>query len=146
TLIEAARTMLADSKLPTTFWAEVVNTACYVQNRVLVIKSHNKTPDELFLGRKPTLSFMRPFGCHVTILNILDHLGNQTNGNAGTKANINAGKARKKTFPGPQYVLLPLLTFASQGPKSSKDEVANDAGKNSTKVPREENEVQDPAK
>ncbi|GJY42820.1 ribonuclease H-like domain-containing protein [Tanacetum coccineum] len=35
TLIEAARTMLADSKLPTTFWAEAVNTACYVQNRVI---------------------------------------------------------------------------------------------------------------
>ncbi|GJW80026.1 uncharacterized mitochondrial protein-like protein [Tanacetum coccineum] len=34
TLIEAARTMLADSKLPSTFWAEAVNTACYVQNRV----------------------------------------------------------------------------------------------------------------
>nr|GEV31798.1 hypothetical protein [Tanacetum cinerariifolium] len=32
-LIEAARTMFADSKLPTTFWAEAVNTACYVQNR-----------------------------------------------------------------------------------------------------------------
>ncbi|GJQ99028.1 uncharacterized mitochondrial protein-like protein [Tanacetum coccineum] len=31
TLIEGARTMLADSKLPTTFWAEAVNTACYVQ-------------------------------------------------------------------------------------------------------------------
>ncbi|GJY94212.1 putative ribonuclease H-like domain-containing protein [Tanacetum coccineum] len=31
TLIEAARTMLADSKLPTTFWAEAVNTTCYVQ-------------------------------------------------------------------------------------------------------------------
>ncbi|GJZ44683.1 putative ribonuclease H-like domain-containing protein [Tanacetum coccineum] len=30
TLIEAARTILADSKLPTTFWAEAVNTACYV--------------------------------------------------------------------------------------------------------------------
>ncbi|GJV93461.1 putative ribonuclease H-like domain-containing protein, partial [Tanacetum coccineum] len=39
TLIEAARTMLADSKLPTTFWAEAVNIACYVQNRVLVISS-----------------------------------------------------------------------------------------------------------
>ncbi|GJR73636.1 ribonuclease H-like domain-containing protein [Tanacetum coccineum] len=75
TLIEAARTMLADSKLSTTFWAEAVNTACYVQNRVLVIKPHNKTPYELFLGRKPALSFMRPFGCQVTILNILDHLG-----------------------------------------------------------------------
>ncbi|GJY88041.1 ribonuclease H-like domain-containing protein [Tanacetum coccineum] len=75
TLIEAARTMLADSKLPTTFWAEAVNTACYVQNRVLVIKPHNKTPYELFLGRKHALSFMRPFGCPVTILNTIDHLG-----------------------------------------------------------------------
>ncbi|GKD07453.1 ribonuclease H-like domain-containing protein [Tanacetum coccineum] len=75
TLIEAARTMLADSKLPTTFWAEAVNTACYVQNRVLVVKPHNKTPYELFHGRTQTLSFMRPFGCHVTILNTIDHLG-----------------------------------------------------------------------
>ncbi|GJY10501.1 putative ribonuclease H-like domain-containing protein [Tanacetum coccineum] len=74
-LIEDARTMLADSKLPTTFWAEVVNTACYVQNRVLVVKPHNKTPYELFHGRTPTLSFMRPFGCPVTILNTIDHLG-----------------------------------------------------------------------
>ncbi|GJV46368.1 ribonuclease H-like domain-containing protein [Tanacetum coccineum] len=75
TLIEAAMTMLADSKLPTTFWAEAVNTACYVQNRVLVVKPHNKTPYELFHGRTPTLSFMRPFGCPVTILNTIDHLG-----------------------------------------------------------------------
>ncbi|GJS48216.1 putative ribonuclease H-like domain-containing protein [Tanacetum coccineum] len=75
TLIEAARTMLADLKLPTTFLAEAVNTACYVQNRMLVIKPHNKTPYELFLGRKPALSFMRLFGCPVTILNTLDHLG-----------------------------------------------------------------------
>ncbi|GJU93450.1 putative ribonuclease H-like domain-containing protein [Tanacetum coccineum] len=55
--------------------AEAVNTACYVQNRVLVIKPHNKTPYELFNGRPPTISFMRPFGCPVTILNTLDHLG-----------------------------------------------------------------------
>ncbi|GJS38240.1 putative ribonuclease H-like domain-containing protein [Tanacetum coccineum] len=75
TLIEAARTMLADSKLPTTFWAEAVSTARYVQNRVLVVKPHNKTPYELFRGFKPALSFMRPFGCHVTILNTLDSLG-----------------------------------------------------------------------
>ncbi|GKB23083.1 retrovirus-related pol polyprotein from transposon TNT 1-94 [Tanacetum coccineum] len=75
TLIEAARTMLADSKLPTTFWAKAVSTACYVHNRVLVVKPHNKTPYELFRGFKPALSFMRPFGCHVTILNTLDSLG-----------------------------------------------------------------------
>nr|GEV32000.1 hypothetical protein [Tanacetum cinerariifolium] len=43
--------------------------------QVLVIKPHNKTPYELFLSRKPALSFMTPFGCHVTILNTIDHLG-----------------------------------------------------------------------
>ncbi|GKE68575.1 ribonuclease H-like domain-containing protein, partial [Tanacetum coccineum] len=75
TLIEAARTTLADSKLLTTFWAKTVNTTCYIQNRVLVVKPHNKTPYELFRGRTLALSFMRPFGCHVTILNTLDHLG-----------------------------------------------------------------------
>ncbi|GKE86535.1 putative ribonuclease H-like domain-containing protein, partial [Tanacetum coccineum] len=75
TLIEAARTMLADFKLPTTFWAKAVNTACYVKNKVLVVKPHNKTLYELFHGRTPTLSFMRPFRCPVTILNTIDHLG-----------------------------------------------------------------------
>ncbi|GJU29418.1 putative ribonuclease H-like domain-containing protein [Tanacetum coccineum] len=75
TLIEAARTMLADSKLPTTFWAEVVNTTCYLQNRVLVVKPYNKTPYDLFHGITLTLSFMRPFGCPITILNTIDHLG-----------------------------------------------------------------------
>nr|GEW09758.1 hypothetical protein [Tanacetum cinerariifolium] len=75
TLIEAARTMLADSLLPIPFWAKAVNTTCYVQNRVLVTKPHNKTPYELLHGRTPSIGFMRPFGCPVTILNTLDSLG-----------------------------------------------------------------------
>ncbi|GJU13438.1 putative ribonuclease H-like domain-containing protein [Tanacetum coccineum] len=148
TLIEVARTMLADSKLPTTFWVEAVNTACYVQNRVLVIKPHNKTPYELSLGRKPALSFMRPFRCPITILNTIDHLGsgpnwlfdidtltnsmnykpvvagNQSNGNAGTKACNDAGKAIMETTPSKDYILLPMwpadLIF-SQNSKESPD-------------------------
>nr|GFA60926.1 ribonuclease H-like domain-containing protein [Tanacetum cinerariifolium] len=67
--------MLADAKLLVTFWAEAVNTACYVQNRVLVNKAHNKTPYELFNGRTPAIGFLKPFGCHVMILNTLDNLG-----------------------------------------------------------------------
>nr|GEW00234.1 retrotransposon protein, putative, unclassified [Tanacetum cinerariifolium] len=55
--------------------AEAVNTACYVHNRVLVTKPHNKTPYELLHGRTPSIGFMRPFGCPVTILNTLDSLG-----------------------------------------------------------------------
>nr|GEY13201.1 ribonuclease H-like domain-containing protein [Tanacetum cinerariifolium] len=44
-------------------------------NRVLVTKPHNKTPYELLIGRSPNIDFIKPFGCPVTILNILDHLG-----------------------------------------------------------------------
>ncbi|GJS48127.1 putative ribonuclease H-like domain-containing protein [Tanacetum coccineum] len=86
TLIEATRTMLADSKLPTTFWAEAVNTACYAQNRV-------------------------PFGCPVTILNTIDHLG-KFDGKAGegTKVIDNACQARKETESVKDYILLPLWT------------------------------------
>ncbi|GKA80910.1 putative ribonuclease H-like domain-containing protein [Tanacetum coccineum] len=103
TLIEAARTMLADLKLPTTFWAEVVNTA---------------------LCRKPALSFMRPFGCPVTILNTIDHLvvaGNQSNGNVGKEACDDACKARVETVPGKDYILLPLWTQDPPFSSSPKD-------------------------
>ncbi|KAI3678839.1 hypothetical protein L6452_38143 [Arctium lappa] len=75
TLIEAARSLLADSKLPITFWAEAVNTACYVQNRVLVVKPKNKTPYDLLNKRKPFIGFFKPFGCPCTILNTKSHLG-----------------------------------------------------------------------
>ncbi|GJY00296.1 ribonuclease H-like domain-containing protein [Tanacetum coccineum] len=75
TLIEAAGNRLADSLLPTVFWAEAVNTAWYVLNRVLVTKPCNKAPYELIICRAPSKSFMTPFGCPVTILNTLDPLG-----------------------------------------------------------------------
>ncbi|GJX14682.1 putative ribonuclease H-like domain-containing protein, partial [Tanacetum coccineum] len=44
-----------------------VNTACYVLDRVLVTKPQN--------SKSPSISFMRPFGCPLTILNTLDSLG-----------------------------------------------------------------------
>nr|GEY06891.1 hypothetical protein [Tanacetum cinerariifolium] len=46
-----------------------------LKNRVLVTKPHNKTTYELLHGRTPSIGFMRPFGCPVTILNTLDPLG-----------------------------------------------------------------------
>nr|GEZ06778.1 hypothetical protein [Tanacetum cinerariifolium] len=54
--------------------AEAVNTDCYVQNKVLVNKSQNKTLYELLNGRTPVIGFLKPFGCHVMILNTLDYL------------------------------------------------------------------------
>ncbi|GKA72148.1 putative ribonuclease H-like domain-containing protein, partial [Tanacetum coccineum] len=75
TLIEAARTMLADLLLPIQFWAEAVNTACYVLNRVLVTKPQMKTPYEFLMGKPPNISFMKPFGYPLTILNTINNLG-----------------------------------------------------------------------
>nr|GEX40712.1 hypothetical protein [Tanacetum cinerariifolium] len=75
TLIEAARTMLVDSELPTTFWEKAVNTTCYLLNKALVIKPHNKTTYELIRGSPPLINFMKPFGYPITILNTKDYLG-----------------------------------------------------------------------
>ncbi|KAL8108450.1 hypothetical protein AgCh_024780 [Apium graveolens] len=53
-LIEAARTMLEESKLPTYFWVEPVNTACYTQNISLVNQAKCMTPYQLFMNRNQT--------------------------------------------------------------------------------------------
>ncbi|GJX41435.1 putative ribonuclease H-like domain-containing protein [Tanacetum coccineum] len=174
TLIKAVRTMLADSKLPTTFLAEANNTDCY------------RTPYRV--------SFMRPFGCPVTILNTIDHLGKfdgkadegffigyslnrsgpdwlfdidaltrtmnyepivlgtQSNGFIGTKASDNAGQARKKTESVKDYILLPLWTTDppfSQDPKSSHDDgskPSSDDGKKVDEDLRKDSEYKDQAK
>ncbi|GJV34743.1 putative ribonuclease H-like domain-containing protein [Tanacetum coccineum] len=130
---------------------------------------------------------MKPFGCPVTILNTIDHLGkfdgmadegffvgysinskafrvfnsktriveenlhvqfiiagNQSTGNAGTKASDDAGKARMETVPGKDYILLPLWTADppfSQSSKSSPDarfKPSEDDEKNVTEEPGKE--------
>ncbi|KAD7477316.1 hypothetical protein E3N88_00452 [Mikania micrantha] len=68
TLIESARTMLADSKLPITFWSEAVATTCFTLNKLLIVKRHNKTCYELLKSRKPNLEHLEPFGAPCTML------------------------------------------------------------------------------
>jgi len=68
-LEELARTMLNENSLPKYFWADVVNTACYVLNRVLIRPILKKTPYELFKGRRLVLSHLKLFGCKCFILN-----------------------------------------------------------------------------
>ncbi|GJV85851.1 ribonuclease H-like domain-containing protein [Tanacetum coccineum] len=52
--------------------------------------------------------------------------GNQSNGNAGTKACDDASKARMDTVPGKDYILLPL--WAADLPFSSSSKDSSDAG------------------
>ncbi|GKF19148.1 retrovirus-related pol polyprotein from transposon TNT 1-94, partial [Tanacetum coccineum] len=60
---EAARTMLSASKLLLSFWAEAVATACYTQNRSIIISTHGKTAYHLINDRKPSIKHLHIFGC-----------------------------------------------------------------------------------
>nr|GEU45304.1 hypothetical protein [Tanacetum cinerariifolium] len=67
-LVGVARTMFIFSKASLFLWAEAVVTACYIQNRSLIRKLHNKTPYELLHKKKPDLSYLHVFGalCYPT--------------------------------------------------------------------------------
>nr|GFB39497.1 putative ribonuclease H-like domain-containing protein [Tanacetum cinerariifolium] len=67
TLVEAARTMLSAAKVSLFFWAEAIATACFTQNRSLVIPRHEKTPYHIINNRKPSVKFFQIFGsiCYI---------------------------------------------------------------------------------
>ncbi|GJY16743.1 retrovirus-related pol polyprotein from transposon TNT 1-94 [Tanacetum coccineum] len=54
---------------------KAVNTVAIPSTAVRVTSLRTNTPYELLFGHKPILSYIRPFGCHVTILNTLSPLG-----------------------------------------------------------------------
>nr|GEU67430.1 putative ribonuclease H-like domain-containing protein [Tanacetum cinerariifolium] len=162
TLIEAARTMLADSLLPIPFWAEAVNTACYVQNRVLVTKPHNKTPYELLHGRTPRkvdegflvrYSENKPnvAGTGPTWLFDIDsltrtmnyqpvHAGNETNSSAGFQDNLDAKKAREEVDQ--SYMLFPVWSsVGSTNPHNNAEDVAFNGKEHDFDVKKPESKV-----
>nr|GEZ18269.1 hypothetical protein [Tanacetum cinerariifolium]GEZ18514.1 hypothetical protein [Tanacetum cinerariifolium] len=63
TLVGAARTMLLASKLPLLFWAEAIATACYTQNRSIIIPTHDKIAYHIINDRKPSIKHLYIFGC-----------------------------------------------------------------------------------
>ena len=74
TLQEMARTMINETNIAKHFWAEAVNTACYIHNRISIRPIMEKTPYELWNNRKPNISYFHPFGCTCFLLNTKDYL------------------------------------------------------------------------
>lgn len=74
TLQEMSRTMLNEQTIPQKFWCKAVDTSTYILNRVLIRRFLNKTPYELYRGKKPTLGYFRVFGSKCFILNTKDYL------------------------------------------------------------------------
>ncbi|GJR17328.1 putative ribonuclease H-like domain-containing protein [Tanacetum coccineum] len=148
TLIEAARTMLVESKLPTTFWADATSTDKLLDTFLGPVYHILNTRDHLgkFDGKADEGYFVG-----YSILFDVDSLsismnyvpvgaGNKTNGIAGTKDNIVAGQAQKEKGPEQEYILIPLCItdpIISQGSKDCE----GDAGMKPTEV--DENEASD---
>ena len=65
TIMEAVKAMLHDQDLPMYLWEEAARAAVYVQNKMPHQVVGNKTPEELFTGKKPEVSHLRTFGCPV---------------------------------------------------------------------------------
>ncbi|WVZ57845.1 hypothetical protein U9M48_008182 [Paspalum notatum var. saurae] len=69
-----ARTMLDEHRTPRRFWAEVVNTACYIANQIFLRAFLGKTSYELRFGRQPSVKHLRAFGCRCFVLKKARHL------------------------------------------------------------------------
>ncbi|KAH9698219.1 hypothetical protein KPL71_023937 [Citrus sinensis] len=126
---EMARTMLNENALPKYFWADAVNTACYVLNRMLIRPHLNKTPYELWKDGKPNIGYFKVFGCKCFILNTKDNLGK-----FDPKSDIgiflgysNSSKAyrvyNKRTLVVEESM---HVTFDESNPSSTKKGVVND--------------------
>lgn len=68
-LLEMARCLLIESKLPSSFWAEAVNTANYIRNRCPTKSLNGKTPHAIWYGKAPSVKYFKEFGCKVMCLN-----------------------------------------------------------------------------
>ncbi|WVZ58673.1 hypothetical protein U9M48_008915 [Paspalum notatum var. saurae] len=74
TLVEMARTMLDEHRTPRRFWAEAVNTARYIANRIFLRAFLGTTSYELRFGRQPGVKHLRAFGCVCFVLKKAGHL------------------------------------------------------------------------
>jgi transposase InsO family protein len=67
TIMDRVRTILIESRLPLSLWAEAVSYAVYTKNRSPTTSIKGRTPYEVFWGEKPDISNLRVFGsqCYV---------------------------------------------------------------------------------
>ena len=61
-LMKMARAMLNEKNISQVFWVDIMSTACYISNRAYIRKKLDKTPYELYKGRKPNIAHLHIFG------------------------------------------------------------------------------------
>nr|GEW25065.1 ribonuclease H-like domain-containing protein [Tanacetum cinerariifolium] len=108
-------------------WAEAVNTACYVQNQVLVTKPQNKTPYELLHGRPPSTGPTWLFDIN-SLTRTMNYqpvtAGNQSNPSAGFQEEFDVEKTGKEATQ--QYMLFPVWSTGSTNPHNKEGDATFD--------------------
>jgi transposase InsO family protein len=72
---EMARVMIHSRNLAQHFWGEAINTACHIINKVYLRPETNKTPYEIWRGKKPKVKYFKTFGSKCYILRDRENLG-----------------------------------------------------------------------
>ncbi|KAG2959134.1 hypothetical protein PC120_g28195 [Phytophthora cactorum] len=68
TLVECARCMLEHAGLSKSYWGEAVMTATFLRNRCPTRAiTHDKSPHQVWTGKKPLLANLKVFGCHAYV-------------------------------------------------------------------------------
>ncbi|KAK8554367.1 hypothetical protein V6N12_031331 [Hibiscus sabdariffa] len=62
TLLDMVRSMMSHSDLSISFWGHALEAATFTLNRV-PSKSVQRTPHEMWTGKRPSMSFMKIWGC-----------------------------------------------------------------------------------
>jgi hypothetical protein len=142
--------MICESNVDKYFWAEALNTTCYILNRVTIRKGLNKSPYELWKERKPNISYFHIFGCYCYILNIRDNLGKFDSksdkgiflGYSLTSKAYRIYNVRTQTLEESMHVKFD--EFVDQPIIENNEEEEEDIVTNQTQVPEEESIPQAP--
>nr|GEV85970.1 ribonuclease H-like domain-containing protein [Tanacetum cinerariifolium] len=146
TLIEAARTILADSLLPISFWAEADEgflVRYFVSSKAFkVFNSRTRIVQETlhinFLENQPNVAGSGPtwlFDIDTLTQSMIYQpivVGNQPTHNVGIQENLNTGIGVKEATSVQQYVLLPLWSIGSKDPQNTDVDAAFDDKENDT--------------
>ena len=70
TLLDMVRSMISQVDLSISFWGYALETAAFTLNRVPT-KSVDKTPYEMWAGKRPELSFLKAWGCEAYVKRLM---------------------------------------------------------------------------
>lgn len=63
--MEMGKTLLNNQGLPRKFWADTINTFCYICNRCSVRFIIGKKTNKIYYGRNPNISHLNVFGLYL---------------------------------------------------------------------------------